>query len=75
MGVVGSCAHISLKKLASAVGQSRDSVVRVLGEMIQNGYLGPDAYIDYSVGYLVLEPAATFSQDEQDQWECCHPAS
>lgn len=69
MGVVGARAHISLKKIATAVGQSRDSVVHVLGEMIQNGYLGPDAYIDYSVGYLVLEPAQSFSMDEQEEYE------
>lgn len=69
MGVVGSRAHISLKKISAAVGQSRDTVLRVLGEMIQNGYLGSDAYIDYSVGYLVLEPTAQFTQDEQDAYE------
>ena len=66
MGVVGSRAHISLKKVAGAVGQSRETVVHVLGEMIQNGYLGPDAYIDYSVGYLVLEPSQAFNMDEQE---------
>lgn len=69
MGVVGTRAHISLKKLAAAMGQSRDTVVHILGEMIQKGYLGPDAYIDYSVGYLVLEPSAAFNQDEQDEYE------
>ncbi len=69
MGVVGSRAHISLKKVAGAVGQSRETVVHVLGEMIQNGYLGPDAYIDYSVGYLVLEPSQAFNMDEQEEFE------
>lgn len=64
MAVVGSRAQISLETLSSALGQPRDAVVRVLGEMIQSGYLGPDAYIDYSVGCLVLEPGAAYEQGE-----------
>ena len=69
MGVVGSRAQISLKNVAAAVGQSRETVVHVLGEMIQSGYLGPEAYIDYSVGYLVLEPSQAYNPDEPEAYE------
>ncbi|MGI6239934.1 MAG: 5-bromo-4-chloroindolyl phosphate hydrolysis family protein [Christensenellales bacterium] len=65
MGVVGNRAHISLNRIAKTVGQPRDTVLRVLGEMIANGYLGPDAYIDYSVGYLILEQGAGAPEEEE----------
>jgi len=68
--VIGSNSSISIKTLSKTIGVSKDNVRAVLSEMISKGYLGIEAYIDYSEDmlYITLEAAEENSSEENKEF-------
>lgn len=54
VNIIGDKASISIEKLAHTMGKSRSAVIKMLNEMIEKNYLGPEAFIDHSAGMLYI---------------------
>ena len=62
---IGNRESVSIKKLSKTLGAPKSDVRSVLSRMIANGYLGQEAYIDYSEDMLYITRAAVGTDDDE----------
>ena len=63
---IGDRESVSIKKLSKTLGAPKSDVRSVLSKMIANGYLGQEAYIDYSDDRLYITKAAVGTQSDDE---------